>query len=42
MIGSVFINLPVTDVDRSRAFFEALGFSINDALSNDRGICVVI
>lgn len=27
---NVFINLPVADLERSRAFFAALGFAFND------------
>lgn len=28
---NVYVNLPVGDLDRSRRFFQALGFSFNDA-----------
>ncbi len=31
----VFVNLPVTDVKRATAFYEALGFVKNDEFSNE-------
>jgi predicted lactoylglutathione lyase len=42
MSRMIFVNLPVADVARSRAFFTALGFSINEQFSDDKAICVVI
>ena len=38
----IFVNLPVTDLARSRAFYEGLGFSINPQFSDDEGACVVV
>lgn len=35
---NVYINLPVADLARSRAFFEALGFSFDDRFCNDEAI----
>ncbi|NJC34561.1 hypothetical protein GGR88_002075 [Sphingomonas jejuensis] len=32
----IFVNLPVTDVARSTAFYEAIGFRRNAAFSNDQ------
>lgn len=40
MTTMIFINLPVADLARSRAFYEALGYSINEQFSNDDGNCV--
>lgn len=42
MAHTLFINLPVKDVARSRAFYTALGFSLNEAFSNEQAACVVI
>lgn len=42
MATTIFINLPVRDVAVSRAFFEALGFSIQERFSNEVAACVVI
>ncbi|MGY2733689.1 VOC family protein [Sphingomonas sp. UYP23] len=37
----IFINLPVSDVAASTAFYEAIGFVKNPAFSNDQGACLV-
>ncbi|WP_433802530.1 VOC family protein [Actinomycetospora sp. CA-084318] len=39
---SMFVNLPVTDLDRSKAFYEALGFRINPAFTDHNAACVVV
>jgi uncharacterized protein len=39
---SMFVTLPVRDVARSRAFYEALGFSLDPTMSSDNGACLVI
>lgn len=38
----VFINLPVADLARSRAFFSGLGFGFNDAFSDDKALAMVL
>ena len=42
MSTQVFINLPVSNLPRSVAFFKALGFSHNPQFSDDTGSCIVI
>jgi predicted lactoylglutathione lyase len=37
----VYVNLPVKDVERSRHFFTALGFEINEQFSDENAACVV-
>ncbi|MFD8205379.1 VOC family protein [Streptomyces sp. NPDC059695] len=37
----IFVNLPVKDVDASKAFFEKLGFSSNPQFSDETTACVV-
>jgi len=39
---SVFVNLPVTDLERSKAFYEALGFTINPLFTDHNAACVVV
>jgi uncharacterized protein len=41
-IKSIFVNLPVKDLQVSRAFWTKLGFQINEQFSNDKAICVVL
>jgi predicted lactoylglutathione lyase len=38
----IFVNLPVIDVARSRKFFEALGYKINEQFSDPTAACVVV
>jgi predicted lactoylglutathione lyase len=38
----IFVNLPIKDMKRSRAFFEALGFAFNPQFTNEQGACMVI
>jgi predicted lactoylglutathione lyase len=42
MKNQIFINLPVKDLDKSKAFFSALGFSFNPQFSNDSAACMVV
>jgi predicted lactoylglutathione lyase len=42
VIKQVFITLPVADLPKSIAFYEALGFSRNPQFSDDAGACVVV
>ena len=42
MNKQIFLNLPVADLAKSKAFFKALGFSHNPDFSDDGGACVVI
>jgi len=42
MINQVFLTLPVADLQRSVAFFKALGFAHNPQFSDDSAACMVI
>lgn len=39
---SMFVNLPVTDLDRAKAFYTALGFRINPLFTDHNAACVVV
>lgn len=41
MAKQVFINLPVSDLPASKAFYEALGFVNNPQFSDDTAACMV-
>lgn len=41
MTKMLFISLPVTDLQASIAFYEALGFERNPQFSDDSGACMV-
>lgn len=40
-MATVFISLPVTDLERTKAFYTALGCTINPEMSDENGVCVV-
>jgi predicted lactoylglutathione lyase len=42
MPKAIFVNLACQDLRRSKAFFEALGFSFNPQFTNDDAACLVI
>lgn len=42
MPQQIFVNLPVTDVARSRLFYQALGYTINEKFSDATAACVVL
>ena len=39
---SIFVNLPIKDPERTRAFWTKLGFSFNEQFSDDRALCLVL
>lgn len=42
MARKIFVNLPIRNMERSQAFFRALGFSFNPQFTNEQGACMVI
>ena len=42
MTKMIFVNLPVTDLARSEAFYNALGFTKNPQFSDESTACMVI
>ena len=38
----IFVNLPIKNMERSKAFFTSLGFSFNPQFTNEQGACMVI
>ena len=42
MDSQMFVNLPVKDLQRSVAFFTALGFSFNPQFTDDNATCMIV
>lgn len=42
MAKQIFVNLAVNDLDKSKAFFEQLGFTFNPQFTSAEGACMVI
>ncbi|QCB95236.1 VOC family protein [Cellulomonas shaoxiangyii] len=38
----IFVNLPVSDLATARAFYEGLGFAVNDMFSDEHVVSVVV
>lgn len=41
-IKSIFVNLPIKDLARTRKFWTNLGFTFNEAYSDDKALCLVL
>jgi predicted lactoylglutathione lyase len=39
---AMFVNLPVTDLDRAKAFYTAIGFTVNPLFTDHNAACVVV
>lgn len=42
MATQIYVNLPVKNLERSRAFFTSLGYGFDPQFSNESGACMVI
>jgi predicted lactoylglutathione lyase len=42
MHKQIYVNLPVSDLKRSRAFFEALGLGFEPRFTNDQAACLIL
>ncbi len=42
MDTQIFVNLPVEDLDKSKTFYEQLGFTINPQFTDETAACIVI
>jgi predicted lactoylglutathione lyase len=42
MTKMIFVSLPVTDLARAKAFYEALGFANNPQFSDEHSACMVV
>ena len=38
----IFVSLPVTDLERSKAFYTAIGFTINPKFTDHNAACVIV
>jgi len=38
----MFVNLPVTDLERAKSFYTALGFTINPLFTDHNAACVIV
>ncbi|MFF0546242.1 VOC family protein [Nocardia thailandica] len=38
----IFVNLPVADLDRSKSFYETLGWKVNEDFTDGNAACIVV
>jgi predicted lactoylglutathione lyase len=41
-VKSIFVNLPIKDLSKTRDFWTKLGFSFNEQFSDDKALCLVL
>ncbi|MBC6995997.1 VOC family protein [Neolewinella lacunae] len=41
-VKSIYVNLPVRDLARTRSFWTTLGFTFNEDFSDDKALCLVL
>ena len=39
-VKSIYVNLPVKDIQKTRAFWTSLGFTFNEQFSNEEALCL--
>ena len=42
MATQIYVNLPVKDLERSKAFFTSLGYNFNPQFTDDNAACMVV
>lgn len=42
MVKQIFVNLPVKDLEKTKAFFAALGFTFNPQFTDENAACMVM
>lgn len=42
MATKIFVNLPIKDLEKSKAFFQKLGFGFNPQFSDEKAACLVL
>jgi len=41
-VKSIYVNLPIKDLHKTRDFWTKLGFSFNEQFSDDKALCLVL
>lgn len=41
-VKSIYINLPINDLNKTRDFWTKLGFSFNEQFSDDKALCLIL
>lgn len=41
-INQIYVNLPVKNIQKTKEFWTNLGFSVNEQISDDRAVCIIM
>lgn len=41
-INQIYVNLPVKNIQKTKAFWTSLGFSVNEQISDERAVCIIM
>ena len=41
-VKSIYVNLPIKDINKTRDFWTKLGFSFNPQFSNEKALCLIL
>ncbi len=41
-INQIYVNLPVKDIQETKKFWTNLGFSVNEQISDERAVCIMM
>lgn len=41
-INQIYVNLPVKDIQKTKEFWTKIGFSINEQITDDKAVCVIM
>ncbi|WP_374459058.1 VOC family protein [Chryseobacterium taeanense] len=41
-VNQIFVNLPVKDIQKTKEFWTNLGFSVNEQISDERAVCIIM
>lgn len=41
-INQIYVNLPVKDIPKTKLFWTNLGFAVNEQISDERAVCIIL
>lgn len=41
-VGTIYVNLPVKNIEKTREFWSKLGFAFNEQFSDDKALCLIL
>ncbi len=41
-VNQIYVNLPVKDIPKTKEFWMNLGFAVNEEISDERAVCILM